>query len=144
MMDRRTALVALALALLAPFALAQKKEKSEKPSKPATYAVVQNGESKTVVEMSQIAAMRKQAQAAYKTALDKYKTEKRLAAKRKEKFNEPKPKKPTFKVLRKGFKKMADAQAFLAKQSKRKSATKSKRAQKGKRKKADKDGDDGL
>jgi len=108
---RTTSLVSVILLSIAsslPAEAAQKKEKAP------TFAVLQIGENTQVIRSDEVSAKKKEISANHKAAVQAHKEAKKAAKAAKEKFSEPAPKKPSFKVLKDKFKTEEEAKAYIA------------------------------
>ncbi len=122
-----TALVCGALgAALVGTAEAQPKNKGGKPAKDGKsdkggkpkaerFAVVRVGDKVEVVEQEELKELRAKLDREFKQQQEDYKQRKAAAKKSKEKFAEPRPKKPAFKVLKKGLKSREQADGIARK-----------------------------
>ncbi len=70
----------------------------DRPEKPTLYAVVQVGDAVEVLPADEVKARKEAVAEADKADAEKWNAAKKAAAKAKEKFAEPKPKKTSFKV----------------------------------------------
>ncbi|HBP16230.1 MAG TPA: hypothetical protein DEA08_00370 [Planctomycetes bacterium] len=99
-MNRRSFLIACSL-LLVPTALFAK----DKKEKPPVFVVVQRGEEEfEAVDVKKLKERKKEIAKEYKEAVKEWDKAKKAARKAKEKFEDPKPKAPVFKVVAKGLK----------------------------------------
>jgi len=127
-------LVALGCAL--PAQAGKNKKKEPKP-KPDLYAVVQVDAEIRVIKDAAIKSVKAEVDQKYKAALAEYQTAQKEAKQKKEKFEQPKPKKAKFKVLKGRLKDQAAAEAYVAK-LREKDSKKSEGEDKGKGKDEDK------
>jgi hypothetical protein len=108
-----------------------KNRQAKKGAKGEAYVVVNVDGSLRVASKSELASMKKDAAEGYKRAVKEHAQAKKDAAKRKQKFDDPKPKKSTIKSVGKSFASKEQAEEYLqkllAKKSKKDSAGKSKR-----------------
>lgn len=115
----------------------QVESQKDKKAPTTRYAVVKVGTSYQVKPATAVKELRKQLDAEYKQALKAWQEAKKAAAKNKEKFSDPRPRKQRAKVLSDSFKSAADAQEYIAKlqeKEKAKRRGKSKPTKSGKKK----------
>lgn len=115
-----------------------------KKAKPTKFVVVKVDSALQVAAADKVKELTQAADAKYKRDLRAWTESKKLAAKSKQKFSEPKPKKSRPKVVSPSFKTEAEAQAHVAKMTEKasgKRSAKTKRSKKGDKKDDDKKGD---
>jgi hypothetical protein len=94
------------------------------------YAVVEIDGQAKIVGKSEVADLKKKAEEDYKQATKDYNEAKKEAAKNKQPFDQPKPKKQIIKVLGPSFKTEADAKEFLEKLKAKKNRTSDRKSKK--------------
>ncbi len=102
--------------------LAKREKRSGEKTEPLTLLLV--GADYRIVPKSAVAQVKKTAAEDYKYAMKRWQAARKEAAKNKEAFEQPKPRKPTVKVIKSGFKSEEDARAHQDKvQAKAKSGS---------------------
>jgi len=109
-------LVLLSLLLLPGVGNAKdEEEKGGKKEKPVQYAVVLLNEDYVVVPVKDLKQHKKKAEDAYKEEVKAHKEAKKAAKKAKEKFDDPAPKKPVYKVVGSNLASEDEAKAMIEK-----------------------------